>query len=147
MQLNAEFPRQIMNFPIESPDIFHGSPDFPLPGVGRSTTGYLKNNKICVILEVGHLILRALAMRQCTHHLPMHSPRLVFTHPKVYPHPLQCDQVVATACQLDISPKTSSSCSSCTPLNHGQLSELQKYTSTFWQGIISHFQTYQRNMH
>ena len=27
------------------------------------------------------------------------------------------------------------------------LSELRKYTSTFWQGITSQFQTYQRNMH
>ena len=23
---------------VESPDFFHGSPDFPLPGVGRSVT-------------------------------------------------------------------------------------------------------------
>ena len=57
--------------------------------------------------------------------------------------------------QLAISLKTSSICSSRTPLsplNHKQLSgfflsfslqrllEPRKYTSTYWQGITSHFQ-------
>ena len=31
---------RMLLFFVESPDFFHGSPDFPLPGVGSSATIY-----------------------------------------------------------------------------------------------------------
>ena len=54
--------------------------------------------------------------------LKMHSPRLVFTHPKVPPPPPHCDHAVASAFQLAISQRMPLSCSSCSPSNHRQLS-------------------------
>lgn len=67
----------------------------------------------------GHLILRALAIRVSN---PKNAlAQISFHSPKSLPPPHR-DHAVATARQLAILPKTSSSCSSCTSLNHGQLS-------------------------
>ena len=70
--------------------------------------------------RVGHLILRALAIRASN---PRNAlARISFHSAKsLSPPPPHRDHDVATS-QLAISPKTSSSCSSRTPLNHGQLS-------------------------
>ena len=101
------------------------------------------------IIRVGHFISRALTIWVSN---PQNAlARISFHSPKSLPplsKPCPCRyHAVATAGQLAISPKTSWSCSPHTPLIHGQLSgfflsfplqrllELQKYTSTFWQGI------------
>ena len=69
--------------------------------------------------RVGHLILRALAIWVSN---PQNAlPWISFHSPKSLPPPPRHDHAVATASQLAILPKTSSSCSSCTPLNHEQL--------------------------
>ena len=105
--------------------------------------------------------LRALAIRASN---PQNTLiQISFHSPKCLPCPnhslIMIMHAVTMAGQLAISLKTSSSCSSHTPLNHGQLSffflffplqqlsELWKYTSTFLQGVTSHFQIYQRNMY
>ena len=105
--------------------------------------------------------LRALAIRASN---PQNTLiQISFHSPKCLPCPnhslIMIMHAVTMAGQLAISLKTSSSCSSHTPLNHGQLwvfflsfllqplSELRKYTSIFWQRITSHIQTYQRNTH
>ena len=63
--------------------------------------------------------------------LKMHSPGLVFTRPKRTP----AFESQAAFGFFFLS----------FPLQG--LLEPRKYTSTFWQGITSHFQTYQRNTH
>ena len=47
---------RISLFFIQSPDFFHGSPDFPLPGIGRSAVKpflahlYLKQSTVCSVI-------------------------------------------------------------------------------------------------
>ena len=69
--------------------------------------------------RVGHLILRALAIQASN---PQNAlARISFYSPKSLPPPPHHDHAVATASQLAILPKTSSTCSSHTHLHHGQL--------------------------
>ena len=50
---------RISLFFVESPNFFHGSPDFPLPGVGRSANVAMSRTKPwCHLLLVCYLGLR-----------------------------------------------------------------------------------------
>ena len=40
---------RISLFFVESPDFFHGSPDFPFPGVGRSVSWDMVIDKVIVV--------------------------------------------------------------------------------------------------
>ena len=71
------------------------------------------------LCRVGHFILRALAIwasnpQNALAQISFHWPESLTLH---YPLP-HLDHAVAMASQVAISPKTSSSCSSCSPLNH-----------------------------
>ena len=77
--------------------------------------------------RVGHLFWEHSPLGQVS--LKMRSPGLVFTCPSVYSFELRA----AFGFFLSFSLQ--------------QLSELRQNTSTFCQGITSHFQIYHRNMH
>ena len=133
----------------------------PLFDSKRSWDTVLSQNLHLCTIQSWTLNFEALAIRASNPQNVLN--RISFHLPKSLPRPNHSlnyrDHAVAMAGQLAISPKTFLSCSSRTPLNHGQLwfffsffsssttFRTPENASIFWQGITSHFQTYQRNTH
>ena len=104
----------------------------------------------------GLLILRALAIRASNPQNVLARVSFLAQNFPLHPPPHR-DDAVAMASNLAISPKlprpvllvleSQAAFGFFLSSSLHQLSELRKYTSKFWQGITSHFQTYQRNTH